>query len=399
MLRGKMTPAWRIRAPKPPSRTPSHVLFLFPSFGTCKVRRCQESLCQPPCQPLRQPFANLSPTLGQPFLANLFCQPLSKLLFQWAPTTRLETRANGCLVERRFRPMARNRICGMSVKGNFVGNAKYPPFWGVPFLYSTPTTCDPDSLLENRFRASAQEPEIGPRMTIGKPIGDLFWGLFVFLLGQRPETYFLAGHIDRNPRQAQPPNERWGKGRLLCNNSTHKLQIGGRQSAVLWGCEFPSWGVRWRSGEGVVRTLQKHPFGQPFLRTTPSPLLWRALNFRGWNCLGVLCRKAGNLKQGFLVVCLICEGGSERFDHRPFVRKSARPPPHPTGQSLDPKKSIYVLFLGFRLPGTRPEFLCFPKKSIREGASGLFGPGPERPQNISCSRATQTCTGATLGLL
>ena len=24
-------------------------------------------------------------------------------------------------------------------------------------------------------------------------------------------------------------------------------------------------------------TLQKHPFGQPFLRTTPSPLLWRAL--------------------------------------------------------------------------------------------------------------------------
>ena len=25
-------------------------------------------------------------------------------------------------------------------------------------------------------------------------------------------------------------------------------------------------------------TLQKHPFGQPFLRTTPSPLLWRALN-------------------------------------------------------------------------------------------------------------------------
>ena len=25
------------------------------------------------------------------------------------------------------------------------------------------------------------------------------------------------------------------------------------------------------------RTLQKHPFGQPFLRTTPSPLLWRTL--------------------------------------------------------------------------------------------------------------------------
>ena len=39
----------------------------------------------------------------------------------------------------------------------------------------------------------------------------------------------------------------------------------------------------------------------------------------------------------------------------------------------------------------------FPRKSIWRGASGLFGPGPERPQNISCSRATQTCTGATLG--
>ena len=44
-------------------------------------------------------------------------------------------------------------------------------------------------------------------------------------------------------------------------------------------------------------------------------------------------------------------------------------------------------------------FLFFPRKSIREGASSLFGPGPERPQNISCLRATQTCTGATLGLL
>ena len=75
----------------------------------------------------------------------------------------------------------------------------------------------------------------------------------------------------------------------------------------------PYLGVRQRSGEGVVRrnrcpkgcfwrvrflsaplrfsgvlranlkgaekkrTLQKHPFGQRFLRTTPSPLLWRAL--------------------------------------------------------------------------------------------------------------------------
>ena len=31
-------------------------------------------------------------------------------------------------------------------------------------------------------------------------------------------------------------------------------------------------------GAEKKRTLQKHPFGQPFLHTTPSPLLWRTLN-------------------------------------------------------------------------------------------------------------------------
>ena len=32
-------------------------------------------------------------------------------------------------------------------------------------------------------------------------------------------------------------------------------------------------------GAEKKRTLQKHPFGQPFLRTTPSPLLWRTLSY------------------------------------------------------------------------------------------------------------------------
>ena len=50
--------------------------------------------------------------------------------------------------------------------------------------------------------------------------------------------------------------------------------------------------------------------------------------------------------------------------------------------------SSTVLELGSRLPGTRPEFLDFPRKSIGEGASSLFGRGPKSPQNISCSRAT-----------
>ena len=32
-------------------------------------------------------------------------------------------------------------------------------------------------------------------------------------------------------------------------------------------------------GAEKKRTLKKHPFGRPILRTTPSPLLWRALTF------------------------------------------------------------------------------------------------------------------------
>ena len=36
-------------------------------------------------------------------------------------------------------------------------------------------------------------------------------------------------------------------------------------------------------------------------------------------------------------------------------------------------------------------------KRVRK-ASGPFGRGPESPKNVSCSKATQTCAGATLGL-
>ena len=36
-----------------------------------------------------------------------------------------------------------------------------------------------------------------------------------------------------------------------------------------------------RKGAEKKRTLQKNAFGQPFLSTTPSPLLWRALKNRG----------------------------------------------------------------------------------------------------------------------
>ena len=38
------------------------------------------------------------------------------------------------------------------------------------------------------------------------------------------------------------------------------------------------------NGAEKKRTLQNHNFGRPFPRTTPSPLLWRALKNGGIDC-------------------------------------------------------------------------------------------------------------------
>ena len=58
---------------------------------------------------------------------------------------------------------------------------------------------------------------------------------------------------------------------------------------VFWRVRFFSAPLRFSdvlranlNGGQKKRTLQKHPFGRPFPRTTPSPLLWRALTFRSW---------------------------------------------------------------------------------------------------------------------
>ena len=56
--------------------------------GTRKPANPSPTLCQA--------LANPWPTLCQPF-ANLFCQPLSKLHFQWTPGAGLETRVNSFL--------------------------------------------------------------------------------------------------------------------------------------------------------------------------------------------------------------------------------------------------------------------------------------------------------------
>ena len=55
---------------------------------------------------------------------------------------------------------------------------------------------------------------------------------------------------------------------------------------VFWRVHFFSAPLRFAlktpenpKGPEKKRTLQKHPFGQPFLRTTPSPLLWRGVRY------------------------------------------------------------------------------------------------------------------------
>ena len=74
------------------------------------------------------------------------------------------------------------------------------------------------------------------------------------------------------------------------------------------------------------------------------------------------------------------------------VMRSFRPNKAPNAKNhITTCLGIPIAWYKARIPG-------FPRKSTREGASSLFGRGPESPQNVSCSRATQTCTGATLGL-
>ena len=57
-----------------------------------------------------------------------------------------------------------------------------------------------------------------------------------------------------------------------------------------------------------------------------------------------------------------------------------------------PKIGIPIAWYKSRIPG-------FPQKSIREGASSLFGRGPESPKNVSCSRATPRLHRCKSGLL
>ena len=60
-------------------------------------------------------------------------------------------------------------------------------------------------------------------------------------------------------------------------------------SAPLWFFQDLSGVLRANlKGAEKKRTLQKHPFGQPFLRTAPSPLLWARPDICLWDVEGSL---------------------------------------------------------------------------------------------------------------
>ena len=64
-----------------------------------------------------------------------------------------------------------------------------------------------------------------------------------------------------------------------------------------------------------------------------------------------------------------------------------------------PKKAFFDPKIGIPFAWYKARIPVFPRKSTREGASSLFGPGPERPKIVSCSRATPRLHRCKSGLL
>ena len=75
------------------------------------------------------------------------------------------------------------------------------------------------------------------------------------------------------------------------------------------------------AGAQKKRTLQKHPFGRPFPRTTPSPLLWRALNF-GW---GTEEQIGGNFDTPWAALESLCKMAFHKGKRKTWAR--CRKPP------------------------------------------------------------------------
>ena len=70
--------------------------------------------------------------------------------------------------------------------------------------------------------------------------------------------------------------------RKLSERGEGVVRRNGRPKGCFWRVHFFSAPFKFSDvlraslkGAEKKRTLQKHPFGRPFLRTTPSPLLWR----------------------------------------------------------------------------------------------------------------------------
>ena len=126
-------------------------------------------------------------------------------------------------------------------------------------------------------------------------VWDAFWFVcssdFLFNLRpiyvMRPIVVLLGNHFQQRTKGYR---NRWVSKSQVLGTLIRARQRSGK--GVVWRNGCPKgffWRVRFLSvlfrfalkipenlqGAEKKRTLQKHPFGQLFLRTTPSPLLWR----------------------------------------------------------------------------------------------------------------------------
>ena len=87
-----------------------------------------------------------------------------------------------------------------------------------------------------------------------------------------------------NERKRFESQQKWGRAKgaakASCGETVVQKDVFGESVSSLPPSGFQDISGALRAslqGAEKKRTLQKHPFGQPFLRTTPTPLLWRSL--------------------------------------------------------------------------------------------------------------------------
>ena len=103
-----------------------------------------------------------------------------------------------------------------------------------------------------------------------------------------PESVWGGGSGDHRTRRTKSPQQSTCWSHWECAKGAERASCGKRLSKRVFLESPPRFLSAPLRLSGVLRanlkgaekkeTLQKRPFGEPFLRTTPSPLLWSALN-------------------------------------------------------------------------------------------------------------------------